>query len=87
MSKRSQLVLMLLMLMISSALADEYTDTLRGVVYTYEKGSGVAKVKDGVYHAWDGRTRGSNYEKSCYNMNMDIFFNIKRLDAKHITLL
>lgn len=60
MSKRSQLVLMLLMLMIPSALADEYTDTLRGVVYTYEKGSGVAKVKDGVYHAWDGRTRGSN---------------------------
>ena len=58
MVKRNLIVSILLYLALAAAVAEEYTDSLTGVAYTYEKGSGVAKVKDGEYHAWDGRTRG-----------------------------
>ena len=58
MVRKSLIISILMHLTLSAAVADEYTDSLTGVVYTYEKGSGVAKVKNGEYHAWDGRTRG-----------------------------
>jgi hypothetical protein len=57
--KKRNLLITILLLLATAAVADEYTDSLTGVVYTHEKGSGVAKVKDGVYHAWDARTRGT----------------------------
>lgn len=57
--KKRNLLITILLLLATAVVADEYTDSLTGVVYTHEKGSGVAKVKDGVYHAWDARTRGT----------------------------
>ena len=62
MAKRNLITAMLLLLT-TAIIADEYTDPLTGVVYIYEKGSGVAKVKDGEYHAWDGRSRSAAQEK------------------------
>lgn len=68
MAKRNLFVAMLLLLA-TAAVADEYTDSLTGVVYTYEKGSGVAKVKDGDYHAWDSRTKRAQ-ENTSYDTNI-----------------
>jgi hypothetical protein len=60
---RRNLITAMLLLLTTAIIADEYTDPLTGVVYIYEKGSGVAKVKEGVYHAWDSRTRSASQEK------------------------